>query len=513
MSSPAAADRKQRRRPPASVVLALAGIGLVLLAVGAAGGARLLAPPHPAATHAFGSPLAVAPPVVSARPTISGAQIESRTFHSDALGRDMPYEVFLPPGYDSQRLRYGVVYMLHGMSGNHKEWELYGVFEVAERMMLSGEIEPFLVVLPQGDIGYWVDHANGGPAWGRYMAQDVVSEIDSRYRTVARADHRAIGGLSMGADGALQLSLNYPGEFGAVQADSPVLRPYRIAAPYYGDQAYWEAHYPVTLVASHPALARAIAISIDVGDADPWRGNAEAFHDELTSLGITHSWHEWPGGHSGPYWATHLPDYLRFYGSDVGPPLPASNDTGLTGKDCGFQSRGVAQPLAASLRRLDDFRLESRRLPLRSTGWSPRRLKAGYVALLASARASRTAPATGGCPRRLTSPATRRLTAASRSTTARRSPPASTTGPSKPDRRRTVSTRRASDSPASLTSDGSTASSAGASAAQVAGGAAEWNDPSSSYGSAAPSASTSGPGGRPASASASTRRTAWRATQ
>jgi S-formylglutathione hydrolase FrmB len=330
MSSPAAAGPKQGRRPPVSVVLALAGIGLVLLAVAAAGGARLLARPHPAATHAFVSLPAVAPSSAGAQPTISGARIESRTFHSDALGRDMPYEVFLPPGYDSQRLRYAVVYMLHGMSGNHKEWELYGVFDVAQRMMLSGEIGPFLVVLPQGDVGYWVDHANGGPAWGRYMAQDVVSEIDNRYRTVASADHRAIGGLSMGADGALQLSLNYPGEFGAVQADSPVLRPYPIAPSYYGDRAYFEAHYPVTLVASHPEVARAIAISIDVGDADPWRGNAEAFHDELTGLAISHSWHLWPGGHSGPYWATHLPDYLRFYGSGVGPPLPASDETRLT---------------------------------------------------------------------------------------------------------------------------------------------------------------------------------------
>ena len=63
----------------------------------------------------------------------------------------------------------------------------------------------------------WVDHTNGGPKWGQYTAQDVVAEIDATWRTVPGRDHRAIGGLSMGAQGALQLAMRYPDVFGRVQ--------------------------------------------------------------------------------------------------------------------------------------------------------------------------------------------------------------------------------------------------------------------------------------------------------
>jgi enterochelin esterase-like enzyme len=123
----------------------------------------------------------------------------------------------------------------------------------------------------------------------------------------------------MGADGALQLALNYPDVFGIAGAHSPVLRPYEIAPEYYGSRERFERFYPVTLAERGPEVASALRILIDVGSEDGWFGNTAAFHEELVSLGVPHEWQVWPGEHNAAYWTAHVPDDLRFYGAAFSP--------------------------------------------------------------------------------------------------------------------------------------------------------------------------------------------------
>ena len=78
-------------------------------------------------------------------------------------------------------------------------------------------------------------------------------------------------------------------------------------------QAYFEAHYPVTMVQADPERARSLKIELDAGDDDYWISEVTAFHELLLSLGIDHTWNRWPGTHFGDYWGPHIPDYLRFY--------------------------------------------------------------------------------------------------------------------------------------------------------------------------------------------------------
>src|SRR5690348_12116804 len=137
--------------------------------------------------------------------TADEPNIRAMTFYSEALARTMPYSVYLPPDYETSTHRYPVLYMLHGMSGTNEEWQAYGIFDVADRMIRAHEPRPLIIVLPQGDQAYWVDHAlpTDQTAWGRYAAKDVVASVDARFRTLADAPHRAIGGVSMGAHGAI----------------------------------------------------------------------------------------------------------------------------------------------------------------------------------------------------------------------------------------------------------------------------------------------------------------------
>jgi len=227
----------------------------------------------------------------------------------------MPYTVYLPPGYaSSPGRRYPVLYMLHGLGGDHREWAGHGLFTAAGELMQRGEISPMIIVTPEGERGYWMDHARSGSRWGTYVARDLVSTIDGTYRTVRGRAGRAIGGVSMGGHGALQLALNHPDTFGTVGAHSPALRRKEQAFDFFGDQQRFEAHDPVSLSRKDPALPRRFAVWMDIGDKDPWSPAAEAFHQQLLAQKVNHSWRILAGGHDPTYWQAHVADYLRFYG-------------------------------------------------------------------------------------------------------------------------------------------------------------------------------------------------------
>jgi len=276
--------------------------------------------PPPPAPPATGSASPIAGPSTSPRP-IGKGRLEMRSVTSAVLRRTLPYFVYLPGGYDdSAAARYPVTYLLHGGGGSNREWIDSGVIDTADRLMGSGTIPPFIIVLPQGDQEYWVDHvvdrATGanGEKWGTYTAREVVPEIDRRFRTVAKPQGRAIGGLSMGGHGAMQLSINFPGTWSAVGAHGPALRPLGDAPTYLGTTALSFAERdPLQLIRTHPDVARTLTYWIDSPQLDPWIVEATALHEQLLADGIAHEWTSDPGGHDAQYWGAHMEAYLRFY--------------------------------------------------------------------------------------------------------------------------------------------------------------------------------------------------------
>jgi S-formylglutathione hydrolase FrmB len=250
--------------------------------------------------------------------------VETRTFWSASLGRTMPYNIYLPPGYESGTRQYPTVYLLHGMAGSDQQWEDLGIVQAADRLIGAGAISPLIIVTPEGESAYWVDHATDGQKWGRYTAVDVVNDVDANFRTIARQRSRGIGGLSMGAHGALQLALNYPGEFNAVGAHSLVLRRFGNAPSYFGTAADFAARDPMQIVKQKGPGGCSFVLWIDIGAGDPWASVATQFDGELTDLGIKHQWHLWAGDHSAAYWTAHLEDYLRFYNASLSSRVPSS---------------------------------------------------------------------------------------------------------------------------------------------------------------------------------------------
>ncbi|HEU5317661.1 MAG TPA: alpha/beta hydrolase-fold protein [Chloroflexota bacterium] len=243
-----------------------------------------------------------------------GGAFEDRSFSSDTLGREMPYRVFLPPDYYTparQGTRYPVLYLLHGMGGRYDEWSGYGLEEVANGLMQDGKFPHTIVVAPQGGLGYWMNQ-DGGTPWGDYVARDLVKHVDATFRTVAQREARAIGGLSMGGHGAIQLALNYPDTFGIAGAHSPSIRNESIAPAYFGRGGAFARRDPITLV-KDSTLSAPPRLWIDIGQNDFWKEPAQELHKALVEKGWQHEWKVLPGEHDGWYWGDHLWEYLPFY--------------------------------------------------------------------------------------------------------------------------------------------------------------------------------------------------------
>ena len=122
--------------------------------------------------------------------------------------------IYLPPNYDESK-KYNVMYLLHGIGGDIWEWGMTGnnseVKKMMDNLILNGDIEPFIVVTPNGRSAK--NHSSSSDMqsfylFGQELRNDLVPYIDEHYSTYAdysegydlsaARTHRAIAGLSMG---------------------------------------------------------------------------------------------------------------------------------------------------------------------------------------------------------------------------------------------------------------------------------------------------------------------------
>ena len=136
-------------------------------------------------------------------------EIRTEKLASKLMGRDMPYRVVLPAGYDDKRPeRYTTVYLLHGLTGHYNDWtDLSKAAELATT-------HRFIIVTPEGNNGWYSDNSGRGKDnYESYIISELVPEVDKNYRTLADRSHRIIAGLSMGGYGAVKFGLKHPEMF------------------------------------------------------------------------------------------------------------------------------------------------------------------------------------------------------------------------------------------------------------------------------------------------------------
>lgn len=213
-----------------------------------------------------------------------------------SLDKPLEYRVYLPPCYYHHAERqYPVLYLLHGLYYNDSQWDRLGVDETANALISSGDLPPFIIVMPR-DRDWEVPPTN---KFGEVLVTELILRVDKQFRTIPSREYRAIGGLSRGGNWALHLGFQYWGIFGALGAHSaPVFITDGPRIPEWLDEI--------------PAKSMP-RIFLDIGDHDLNGVYLHEVEKMLSERGIPHEWYLNTGRHNEDYWQANLEMYLRWY--------------------------------------------------------------------------------------------------------------------------------------------------------------------------------------------------------
>jgi enterochelin esterase-like enzyme len=250
------------------------------------------------------------PPKDPAFVTTTGTT-EEISVRSPALGgRSQQVDVYLPPGYATSTKRYPVLYLLHGFPGRPAAFLLTVRAGVVDDVLSAkGLAQPLILVMPFGSTGTFTDKewANGvrpNEGWETFVARDLVRAIDARYRTIPTGAGRALGGLSEGGYGALNIGLHHPGEFRVLESWSGYERADPIRSIFGARQSLLTQNSPsLTLGAETKKLRRAHTYFwFYSGSTDHFLKQNQAFAAQLRRAHLPYRFFEVKGGHNWALW-------------------------------------------------------------------------------------------------------------------------------------------------------------------------------------------------------------------
>jgi enterochelin esterase-like enzyme len=243
---------------------------------------------------------------------------------SPALGREMGLGVYLPPGWDG-RERLPLVVFLHGGGDDERCLDKYHVTGTLDAWIRSGWVPPFIMVVPDGERGFWRNWHDGSRRYEDYVINDVIPHVRRLYPVLPGREATHLMGISMGGAGTLYMAINHPDMFAsATVISAPVFdtdqvldflgrflwrvlaRVQRVFGP--PDRELHERENVYTRVTS-PADLEGLHLLVGAGTRDS--GNLletnRAFHEHLVRHGVPHRYLVYEGGHRWEDWQRVFP--------------------------------------------------------------------------------------------------------------------------------------------------------------------------------------------------------------
>ncbi len=233
----------------------------------------------------------------------------------------MEYAVLVPPRFlPSEHLP--LVVFLHGGGDGPDAFDRHGVAERLLDGMDRGEIPRAVIVLPQGDLGFWTNWFDGTRRYEDWVVDEVLPRVARAYATAPCPAGCHLMGVSMGAEGAVRIALHRPELFASVASISgPSLdtdrrialvddRLTQIAIPTYHvfgpprPRARIERDDPFVVWRSPAAVAN-LRVFLAWGSRDRAAilEGGRALHEHLASHGVPHTHLEFDGEHAWRDWA------------------------------------------------------------------------------------------------------------------------------------------------------------------------------------------------------------------
>jgi enterochelin esterase-like enzyme len=242
----------------------------------------------------------------SLRMEIPHGKIDTITYPSKTVGTNRRSLIYTPPGFSSKK-KYPVLYLLHGIGGDEKEWLKEGKPQVIlDNLYAAGKIEPMIVVLPNGRamkddraIGniYEPAKAQAFATFEKDLLNDLIPYIEKKYPVLKNRESRAIAGLSMGGGQALNFGLGNLDKFAWVGGFS--------SAP--------NTKTPQELLPDpEAAKAKLKLLWISCGDNDGLITFSKRTHDYLNEKNVPHIYYIMPGVHDFKVWKNSLYMFTQF---------------------------------------------------------------------------------------------------------------------------------------------------------------------------------------------------------
>ncbi len=242
----------------------------------------------------------------SLQQNIPHGTIDTIIYESKTVGTKRRAIVYTPPGY-SKKIKYPVLYLLHGIGGDEKEWLSGGTPQVImDNLYGQGKVQSMIIVMPNGRamkddraVGNVFDSAKvqAFATFEKDLLNDLIPFIEKKYSVYTDRENRAIAGLSMGGGQSLNFGLGNPDKFAWVGGFS--------SAP--------NTKAPEVLVPDPEKAKQQLKLLwISCGDADGLISFSKRTHDYLQKHDVPHIYYIEPGVHDFKVWKNGLYMFSQF---------------------------------------------------------------------------------------------------------------------------------------------------------------------------------------------------------
>lgn len=262
--------------------------------------------------------------------------VQKVTLESKLLGKAIDYSILYPVNYQREgnaEKKFPVVYLLHGYTGHHTNWI------ERTRVALYATHYDLFIVMVEGENGWYTDSATvPNDKFESYILQELMPDVEKRFRVSAERDGRAIAGLSMGGYGALKFGFKYPSRFGMVASMSGALGAaswtdsdlknleavrqslLKTLGPMGSSTRLQNDLLKLTREVSADGIKLLPVIYFDCGTEDRLFSSNRSYADLLVERKIPHEFRQLPGNHSWPYWDQQVREILSLAATRLSPP-------------------------------------------------------------------------------------------------------------------------------------------------------------------------------------------------
>ncbi|KAA5547813.1 alpha/beta hydrolase-fold protein [Adhaeribacter rhizoryzae] len=240
------------------------------------------------------------------QPNIAHGKIDTITYKSKTVGTKRRALVYTPPGFSKSK-KYPVLYLLHGIGGDEKEWLKGGQPQVIlDNLYAQKKVQPMIVVLPNGRamkddraVGnvFDAEKVQAFATFEKDLLNDLIPYVEKKFPVRKDRENRAIAGLSMGGGQSLNFGLGNLDKFAWVGGFS--------SAP--------NTKKPEELVPNPADAKKKLKLLwISCGDNDGLITFSKRTHDYLFTNNVPHVYYIEPGGHDFKVWKNGLYMFSQF---------------------------------------------------------------------------------------------------------------------------------------------------------------------------------------------------------